>query len=74
MKVKILSVKAKPFKNNDGDMMDYFWYTALRLADDVQIQFGSQVEGYEGEKDLPIVKLERANNKFGYKDESKVFS
>lgn len=70
MKVRIKSKKAKPFKNNDGDQMDYFWYKAIRIEDDMLIEFGSTDGGHEtdAELDLEIVKTERADGKTGYKE------
>lgn len=70
MKLKILSVKNKPFKTDEGDDMDYFWYRAIRESDGVTIQFGSKTgEHAVGQTlDLNIEKTERTGGKFGYKE------
>jgi len=70
MKYEIKKKVAKPFKGSEGDMVDYFWYTATRGDDGVTIQFGSVQGDYgEGEMyDLDLQKVERANGKIGYRD------
>jgi len=70
MKYEIKKKQLKPFKNSEGDMMDYCWYTALRGADAVTIQFGSTNCDYEeGEMyDLEVGKFEASNGKIRYKE------
>jgi len=61
-------VKARPFKTEDGDTVEYFWYKGKR-EDGVTIEFGSKVGDLvlNEEHDLTIQKTERAGGKFGYK-------
>jgi len=64
MKVILKEVNARPFKGDDGEVREYFWYKALRPADEVTFQFGS-VDGDHllgVEVDLNIEKSERINN------------
>lgn len=70
MKVILKSRKASPFTNDDGEEMQYFWYKAERLSDNVTIRFGSQEGGHvlDEELDLDIEKYERDNGKIGYKE------
>jgi len=65
MKVKIVSVKKRPFTTDDGDLLDYYWYRAERLSDGVSFQFGSMDPDHEpGEElDLEIEKTEATNKK-----------
>jgi len=70
MLLKIKSQKAAPFKNSDGDTIEYFWYKAIRLNDNVAIEFGSKSDAYEDgeEYEINVEKYERPNGKFGYKE------
>lgn len=70
MKVKILKRKDGGFQGNDGENVIYYWYDAVRISDDMLIQFGSREGGHEegSEKDLNIVKYERKDGKTGYKE------
>lgn len=70
LEVTIKSVKAKPFTNDDGDVMDYYWYRAERSSDQVSFQFGSQYGDHPiGEAvTLELEKYEKANGKIGYKE------
>lgn len=47
MKLKIASVKEKPFTDRDGNEQEYFWYQAEKLSDETVIQFGSKNGGHE---------------------------
>lgn len=70
MKIKILARKDKPFKNAQGEMMDYYWYDAVRGEDNVVFQFGSSRQydpGYEGT--LDIVKVENRLGRIMYKEQ-----
>ena len=70
MKVKPISVEQRDFTGSDGVEREYFWYKALRVEDDVNIQFGSEDGDLELDKvqDLNIVKEERNVGKgFVYK-------
>lgn len=70
MKITIKSVKPKPFTNDDGEQMDYYWYRAERSNDMVTFQFGSTDGNHPiGEElDLDIEKYEKSNGKIGYKE------
>jgi len=74
MVVKITEMKARPFQTDEGEMLEYFWYKAIRLADQVSFQFGSMNGGHGvGEElDLEIEKTEAVNKKgevvFRYKE------
>lgn len=70
MKLTIKSVKVKPFTNDDGEQMNYYWYRAERAYDQVTFQFGSTYENHPiGEElDLDIEKYEKSNGKIGYKE------
>lgn len=65
MKLKILSVKNKPFTTDDGDTRDYFWYRAERVEDGVTLQFGSKDGEHEIGKvfDLAMDKSEGKDQK-----------
>lgn len=66
--LKIISVRAKPFKGQDGSDIMYFWYTAVR-GDGVQIQFGSLYEYTEGENaEVDLIKTESARGGIIYKE------
>jgi len=72
MIVIIKSVKTKPFKNDDGELMDYYWYKAERKSDEVTFTFGSLEGGHNGECDLNIEKTEKNNGRgFVYKENMK---
>mgnify|MGYP001565594847 CR=1 FL=1 len=70
MKYEIKKKTVKPFRNNDGDMMDYCWYNAVREGDGVIIQFGSSNLDYsEGESyEIEIGKFEGKGGKVLYKE------
>jgi len=70
MKLKIKDIKPKPFTSDDGETINYYWYKAERLSDNVTFQFGSlNGEHAIGENlDLEIEKTEKADGKFGYKE------
>jgi len=70
MKVRIIKRKDGSFQGSDGENVGYYWYDAVRLEDNMLIQFGSREGGHEEktEKDLNVVKYERADGKTGYKE------
>jgi len=70
MKLKIISMKAKPFKGTDGEQVEYYWYKALRSEDDVTIEFGTTRGEHEigADVELNIERMERAGGKFGYRE------
>jgi len=71
MKVKIKSVKAKPFTGEDGEKREYFWYRAEAVGGDgFAFQFGSIDGDHEKGKeyDLDIEKYTRADGKDGFKE------
>lgn len=59
----------RPFKTQEGDMMDYFWYTAERVEDGVTINFGS-MNNYNEEETIEanLTKYEKKNGEIGYKE------
>ena len=64
MKLILKEVNARPFKGDDGEVREYFWYKALRQEDNVTLQFGS-VDGDHllgVELELNVEKSERINN------------
>lgn len=69
MLVVLKSLKAKPFTNDDGDQIPYFWYKALRSTDDVTITFGSKRGDLplNQELSLNIEKYEGEGGKFRYR-------
>ncbi len=75
MLVKIKSKKDGSFTSNTtGDEVEYYWYKALRVSDDVTIDFGSVDGEYEvgEEHELNIEKTEGTTHKgevvFRYKE------
>lgn len=72
-KVEIKAKKEKPFVSNEGEQINYYWYTAILKGgtkDGVTIQFGSPKGTYE-KGDIIEINLERvefANGKLGYKE------
>jgi len=42
MKLKIKSIKIKPFKDDAGQEVQYCWYRAIRLDTGYGLQFGSK--------------------------------
>jgi len=69
IKVLIKKHKAKPFQTEDGEV-EYHWYDAVRLSDNLLFQFGSRDGGHAvgEEKELDLVKYERGDGKFGWKE------
>jgi len=69
MKVKIRTRKAKPFQTEDGEV-EYFWYDAVCSDDNLLFQFGSRDGGHTvgDELNLELVKYERKDGKFGWKE------
>jgi len=72
MKLKIIKRKDGSFEGSDGVPVNYFWYDGIRISDDTLIQFGSREGGHvEGETmELEVVRYERKNGSFGYKEVS----
>jgi len=71
MKLKILKVKVGDFEGDGGELITYRWVKAMRLADEVTIEFGTRktthVEG--SEVDLDIEKTEKPGGKgFKYRE------
>lgn len=67
--VKIEKANKRPFQSQEGGMIDYFWYKATNLANDVSIEFGSRKEYKVGkEYDIQLEKTELANGKYRYKE------
>jgi len=71
-KIKIGKVNCKPFKAQDGEEINYYWYRGERLHDGVTLEFGSMQE-YEKDEtvDVELEKIELANGKFRYKEPTK---
>lgn len=69
MKVVITKKTDKPFKGEDGELVEYFWYSAT-TSDNLRLQFGSPNNKYEigQEYEINIGKYEKANGKIGYKE------
>lgn len=77
MILEIKAKKEKSFIGDEGDEIQYFWYTALRREDGVTIKFGSmrgdhkvgQVEEIELEKSEKVA-VKNGNKKivFVYKE------
>jgi len=70
MKLKILSVKNKPFQGDDGSEIPYSWVKAERESDGVTIEFGTKDDSHEvGETvELNIEKSEKAGGGFKYRE------
>jgi len=68
MKVKILEVKDGSFTGSEGDKVSYFYHKAIRVADDINFEFGSTVEHAQGEYDLNLVKYEKKSGKVAWKE------
>jgi len=66
----ILDKKLKPFKTEEGEMRDYYWYKGERKDNEVSIRFGSTNPDHEigDEIEIDIEKFERKDGKFGYKE------
>lgn len=60
--VKIEKKRAKILGEGTPNEMEYFWYSALRLKDDVHLTFGSKNEYEVGETvEVDIQKFESAS-------------
>lgn len=70
MKLKIKSKQSKPFIGNTGEEINYTWYRAIRLADNVNFQFGSSIGNHplEVELDLNVQKFLKDNGKISFKE------
>lgn len=68
-KYEIKKVRDGSFKNDEGELIPYFWIKALRLEDNVSLEFGSKSGDFEigDEVELELEKTERAGGKVGYK-------
>lgn len=70
MKVKILKIDSKPFPGGPGEAdIPYFWIRALRVSDDVKIQFGTkQGAGYVVNEvsDVELEKREGSDGRIRY--------
>lgn len=66
----IQKVTKKPFKSSEGEMIDYFWYKAVRISDKINIDFGSTAshEVSETPISLEVIKVEKADGSFRYKE------
>jgi len=68
-KLFLKTVKAKPFTNDDGEEMAYYWYKGTDQHDGVTRQYGCKSGELQlnaiGEYD--VEKTERVDGKFGYK-------
>ena len=67
MKLKITGKTEKPFKGDEGDLIPYFWYKAVREEDGVTLQFGSKKgEHLVGDTlELELEKTEALDSKTG---------
>jgi len=70
-KYKIIAEKKKPFTSSEGEQINYYWTKAVRLDDEMEIEFGTTVGGRElgSVHDLFVTKYEKANGKFGYREQ-----
>lgn len=70
MKVKILDKQDGSFKGRTDENVEYYWYKAIRLDNDVNIRFGSRNGEWEvGQSaDILIEKHEKPNGEFMYKE------
>jgi len=70
MKVKILDKQEGNFTGRAGEEVEYYWYKAIRLDNDVNIRFGSRNGEWEKGQtaDILIEKHERPNGEFMYKE------
>jgi len=69
IKAVITKVNPKPFNSSEGGMINWFWYRAERIGDQVTIDVGSRREYKVGQEvTLDVEKNELANNKFRYKE------
>lgn len=70
MIVKIVARKQSNFLGNDGEPVEYYWYTAVRGSDQVKFQFGSRDGSHEEgtEVDLELEKREQNNGKVGWRE------
>jgi len=62
MKYRITKIKEKPFIGSDGETVPYFWYKALRLNDNVNLEFGSTQGGRAVGTDHEITLERRESN------------
>lgn len=69
-KYKILTRKNGSFQGSSGEQVEYWWYKAVRLADDMTVEFGSRDGGHEEgqEVTLTLEKFERPGGRIGYKE------
>jgi len=70
MKVKILDKQEGDFIGRGGENVEYYWYKAIRLDNDVNIRFGSRNNEWEKGQvaDISIEKHEKPNGEFMYKE------
>lgn len=69
IKLKITDKKEKPFIGDEGDEINYFWYTGVREDDGVSIKFGSMNPDYQVNEtvDVNLEKTEKIKEKNGKK-------
>lgn len=67
MLLKITAKKAKPFVGDEGEEVEYFWYTSIREGDGITIKFGSMRSDHEiGDvEEIDLEKTERITEKNG---------
>jgi len=72
MKILIKKRKVNAFKSEEGDMIEYFWYTAERKdqnGDPVRFQFGSKRGNLEEGEEYDLDLYKNENGK--WKEEEK---
>jgi len=57
--LKITGKKMKPFMGDEGDQIDYYWYSAERLDNQATIKFGSMDPNKEIGETIQQLKLEK---------------
>lgn len=63
--LKIVSKNVKPFKGQDGKMIDYTWYKGEREDNQLTIDFGSKNSEYE-EGEVYTLDLEKREGMKGF--------
>jgi len=58
MLLKIIKKKNGSFTGSDGDTVEYYWYKAKRISDDMTLEFGSR-DGKHDEDDEVDLNLEK---------------
>lgn len=67
---RVEKITKKPFKGQDGTMVDYWWITATRSVDEVSFTFGTKLLKYQegGEYSANLIKTESSNGKVIWKE------